>query len=967
MSSFSKYGIFYVGSGGGTGPGGLNFQLPLTGLSSELLFNAFEPIRLYDTNLISALDFSSNMTDSGLNGYTWTTAGTISYTTTSSITNSAGQPIYISGSSLNTTKNSTTIYNTTARPLSPNGLIVSLWFYISDGTFSGAYATLFQNMTQSGDAIGRLLIGFDNTTALSSAKLQITCGRTSSAENTYAITTTGIITTNKWNHLAFSVSSTGIWLVLLNGEQVTIPGANQTTNYATISNSSSYYGACIGCSSASQTSANVSRFSGYIDRFRLYNRGATSIDELYAIYNNDIGILDTAYNNFYWTLQRSQTYPLFSTNPAIQGSSICLSLSSKCYSTRFINNSSNGHTFSLWFNINAIQSSSDIVLISDGTVTGGQRLYIYGIGSTISTATWYIIYGNKTSGENSFQIGTAGIIQFNTWNHIAFSVSQSGVWSIILNGVQYTNPNNTTNYGWTSTALCIGHGYIAGACSWTGYVDNFRYYKRAMSVSEMMLLYNEYSYLTTSTYKTYFIGTSSSSVTLTGTGSFYYVAVGPGGAGGGRTDVAHYYGGGGGGGISSGKIDQTGDTTYTITVGTTTLSGTGNSVVTSTNTSIVGGSYNIVAPYGNSVDSTGTVDVLTGATAGAYSLGLTGYSGLSETGTPSSGGNGSTVAGSGSASANAYSFTVDGTNTYYMSGGGDGCNVYADNLVADYRIRFDVSSGNVTYADNGDIVNIGNASCTSSDYKVGVKSFYSSITTGYAQIAPGVNYPMPISGGITFTCWFKTSNTTATWGRLFEFGQSNLSTAWYKILFGIIGGPSVYNATGILTQGGVGGAAAYPNQPGKTVDYNNNIWHLFTWSMSYSSTNSSNWNVYIDAIAYYSITNGYYPPTATRTLKYIGNSTVPDSSSPAPLYVDDFRIYNRVLTQAEVTTIYNNTASTYKVGTNQYGGGVGGCGTGTNLKLSPNSGNQPGGGGGGSNSTSRATGGNGGVYLIIPK
>ena len=80
---------------------------------------------------------------------------------------------------------------------------------------------------------------------------------------------------------------------------------------------------------------------------------------------------------------------------------------------------------------------------------------------------------------------------------------------------------------------------------------------------------------------------------------------------------------------------------------------------------------------------------------------------------------------------------------------------------------------------------------------------------------------------------------------------------------------------------------------------------FLTWTLTYDTGTSSIWKTYIDGILVLT-TSGYYPSTSiTLTKNYIGKS----NWGSDPYYngtVDDFRVYNRVITASEVLILYDN-------------------------------------------------------------
>ena len=164
----------------------------------------------------------------------------------------------------------------------------------------------------------------------------------------------------------------------------------------------------------------------------------------------------------------------------------------------------------------------------------------------------------------------------------------------------------------------------------------------------------------------------------------------------------------------------------------------------------------------------------------------------------------------------------------------------------------------------------------------------------------------PTNNGLTFSVWYNSVNT-GRYGRIFEFGtdvanassiviSSNSNNTNY-LDFELFGKTSVLNYI-ILDDS----------------NYNDGKWRHIVWTLSYdiSSNPGSKWNIYVNGILHpKSITNGFYPDTTvTRTYNYIGKST---NSADAYYngYIDDFRVYNRVLTTLEVKQLYYSQGINY--------------------------------------------------------
>lgn len=160
----------------------------------------------------------------------------------------------------------------------------------------------------------------------------------------------------------------------------------------------------------------------------------------------------------------------------------------------------------------------------------------------------------------------------------------------------------------------------------------------------------------------------------------------------------------------------------------------------------------------------------------------------------------------------------------------------------------------------------------------------------------------PTTAGLSFAFWYK-SNGSGTWGRIFDFGNGNSSD---NILCSpvAVSDTSVSNSLGFSSYSGSTGINKYITD----INYNDNTWRHVVWTLTYATSGSatSTWNIYINGVLKTTFT-AYYPNTAvTRTNAYIGRS-----NWAADGYyngnIDDFRIYNTVLTASQANTIYSGS------------------------------------------------------------
>jgi hypothetical protein len=203
---------------------------------------------------------------------------------------------------------------------------------------------------------------------------------------------------------------------------------------------------------------------------------------------------------------------------------------------------------------------------------------------------------------------------------------------------------------------------------------------------------------------------------------------------------------------------------------------------------------------------------------------------------------------------------------------------------------FDSSRYSYTYT------SYGGATVTSS----AIKPYTPSITLASAssQYLQTANFT-PTTAGLTFAFWYK-SNTSGAWARVFDFGNGpanndilcsingvNLNYLYFEDYYGTV--PTNISLT--------------------DINYNDNTWRHVVWTLTYAAagSNTSTWNIYINGALKTTGTSKSYPnPAVTRTISYIGRS----NWSADAYYngnIDDYRIYNSVLTASQAYAIYSGS------------------------------------------------------------
>ena len=155
-------------------------------------------------------------------------------------------------------------------------------------------------------------------------------------------------------------------------------------------------------------------------------------------------------------------------------------------------------------------------------------------------------------------------------------------------------------------------------------------------------------------------------------------------------------------------------------------------------------------------------------------------------------------------------------------------------------------------------------------------------------------YTINNTNGITFSLWYNYSNNTPVWGSFFEFSQNSTDSGTNN-RFGLCR-LNLENKVELFMKSPTD---VFNNFSFGTNTLDNN-WHHLSWSIS----SSGQWTVYLDGVNQNTtqnkkIANNTYNTSHIFWHVYNGNTTQVFG------YIDDFRIYNYVLSAAEIATLYN--------------------------------------------------------------
>jgi hypothetical protein len=169
-------------------------------------------------------------------------------------------------------------------------------------------------------------------------------------------------------------------------------------------------------------------------------------------------------------------------------------------------------------------------------------------------------------------------------------------------------------------------------------------------------------------------------------------------------------------------------------------------------------------------------------------------------------------------------------------------------------------------------------------------------------------YTINNTNGITFSLWYNMSTSTGSWAALFEFSETAADTTNTR-RFGI-GRNGVENQIVLFIKDYIAKPTDYyylGNVGSGTI---NNAWHHIVWSISSTGV----WTCYIDNVNQNINITAKIPNITNYNFSYILGSIQPTQTFS---YVDDFRIYDKVLSVAEVSMLYHipsvNNINTYTI------------------------------------------------------
>jgi len=368
-----------------------------------------------------------------------------------------------------TTLNPYTIWN-------GNGITFSIWFRCL--TTSGSWARIFDFADGSGStATNWFMISRNATNNTITFEIAINSVRT-----TYTTTTNYV--DNKWHHVIWSISSTGVWMIYLDNISInpsitrTIPNITWTKQY-------------IG---KSGFTADGSYLGDFHD-FRIYNT-VLSQTNIANIYYSSVYSMDTAESNLISYYKFDDITDSIGTNHLTNyGTTINNGIVTFTSANQYLSIPTSLNPYTIWLN-NGITFS---VWFKASTSTGAfGKIFDFGDGTT-SAANWIMISKNNTNNTIYFEIGVSSVKTTftttnnyidNIWHHIIWSISATGVWSVYIDNVNLNASITRTIPNITWTKQSIGRSSFSSDGWYIGSIDEFRIYNTVLTPEQINIIYN---------------------------------------------------------------------------------------------------------------------------------------------------------------------------------------------------------------------------------------------------------------------------------------------------------------------------------------------------------------------------------------------------------------------------------------------------------------------------------------------
>ena len=159
----------------------------------------------------------------------------------------------------------------------------------------------------------------------------------------------------------------------------------------------------------------------------------------------------------------------------------------------------------------------------------------------------------------------------------------------------------------------------------------------------------------------------------------------------------------------------------------------------------------------------------------------------------------------------------------------------------------------------------------------------------------GTDSAMRPAGAHTLSFWYKSNTTGQSNKRLLTVKGATIASGWNNHDNSI----GFYTGTGSSNLNTVGSVARVASIPDATV--NNNQWH----HLAYTISAANSWQMYLDGSAYNNPHTGASETRSFNNGSYLAVTTYEGGDLYNSIcHIDQIRLFNRVLTAAEISTLY---------------------------------------------------------------
>lgn len=248
---------------------------------------------------------------------------------------------------------------------------------------------------------------------------------------------------------------------------------------------------------------------------------------------------------------------------------------------------------------------------------------------------------------------------------------------------------------------------------------------------------------------------------------------------------------------------------------------------------------------------------------------------------------------------------VSGTNMIYS-----GYNPYGGNGLVAYW-PFDTNFNEVITGTAPTTVN-SSPTISNSVVAVGTGSFNATNTNWGGGVKPYIAFTsgvvIPSASGYTISVWFYLTSLSATGNYPIVYSFSTTANSIKSAVLIQFNNNSSFLYLGIFNDAASPVSCMGGNQIISSAIATNTWYNIVVSFPTGVSGGSNKVNVWINNVkqAGFGITNGVPIPAINRTVTYINSpSTTGDLGMAITGYIDDLRVYNRILSDAEVSNIYN--------------------------------------------------------------